>query len=479
VTNTGTITITAPTTIAGAVTVANNAGELNLNAPTSITGNVTVTNNSGKLNYATPLIASTGINSIVTNTGEINFTQNLTTGIANFLKVPSNKGVISFKGSLRAEALGSATTATDSITGPGKVVFGGPATFNAGTIIGCDTEFNEGVNKRTAGALILNGNVTLGYEQTINLSVGGNLILGAGKTIYVGTNPVLTAGSAQVTLTSATGAVLTAGSEQVSDTDPNPDVFVGNKTLTLGADLPANATTAAITVTSGELKVPGALIVGTETGVIVTGTLTLEEGGILGFPEDADDFKVTLGDTVITGDAATAATAISRLTASGGVVSLTENKISGRGSTLAVAPDLGSPTITVDKAAGGANLTLAGVNLDLVGGGSLVIKGNTTAANRVTLELGPNPGKLTLGDNKEFTITGSFLVNKHLASGAAFKAVLTGGGVLLGDADREAFGPTAGPTIGELSAVEFASLFITGAAAATDATITAGIIATN
>jgi hypothetical protein len=466
-TNAGTITITSSATIVGNTAVTNNAadGVINLNAPTSITGTVTVATNSGKINYATPSIA-TGISTVTTNNGEINFTQDLTSTLANFLKVPSNKGVINFKGTLTAGVLGSATPA-DSIAGPGKVVFGGLATFNAATVIGSDTEFNAGLVKNTAGGLTLNGDVTLGYEQKITLLTATDLLtLGAGKRILLGTTPVLAAGSNPVVITPGAGTELAAGTEVPADTD-DPETFVGNKALTLGG----TAGTAAITVTSGELKVPGVLIVGTATGVTVgaTGSLTLEDGGILGFSNAAaaGTFKVVFGDTQITG----VNNVLARLTASGGPVTLAQNRISGSGSTLAVIPDIGQPAITVDPGtpAGGKTLTIAGANLDLYGGGSLVITGHGTA-NKVILANGQNPGKLTLGEDKLYSITN--LAGKILECGTN-DGTLSGNGVVLGD--NEVL-PT---TVGELSATEAANLTITGLGVGVNVTFEAGVGVTN
>jgi hypothetical protein len=462
--NAGTITITDPDTIGGTITVTNNtaSGVINLNSETSVSGAVTVTTNSGKLNYATPAIA-TAASTVRTNIGEINFTQDFTPTVTNFLKVPANRGVINFKGDLTngtGIALGS-NTPGDSISGPGKVIFGGSAAFGAATIIGSDTEFNAGLTKNTAGGLTLNGDVTLAYEQAIFLDdTTDTLTLGAGKKILVGTTPVLAAGSSPVVLTpsGSSGVVLTAGTELPGDED-DPETFVGNKALTLDTE--------GITVTSGELKVPGALIVNIAAGVKVDGALTLEAGGILGFPNNAaaENFIVAFGDTQIAG----VNDLESRLIASGGPVTLAPNKISGGGSTLTVVPNLAGPVITVDPTPlGGKTLTLAGVDLDLYGDGSgfgsLVISGNASP-NKVILSSGQqNPGKITLGQDTLYTLKN--LTGKTLAD----DATLSGGGVVLGDS--EVF-PT---TVGELSATDASNLTITGASVAgTDVTLTAGV----
>ncbi|MFP3090211.1 hypothetical protein LQZ21_07770 [Treponema sp. TIM-1] len=433
----GTITITSPDIAAPGIVVTNNEGTINLNTGNSgqISGGVRVAENSGVLNLGTPLVTSPI--AVTTNTGEINFTRNfgvnvsgapLTTLVANFLKVPANKNVINFMGSTTASvALGSASP-DDSIAGSGKIVFGGPATLTGATIIACDTEFTAGLS---ATAPVLDGNVTLAYEQGITLAT--SLTLGAGKQILVGTNPVFAAGRTPVII-NITG-ILRAGTELPGDAD-DPATFVGNKTLAL------NATTSI----GGNLLVPGVLRLGTN-GAITSGSLTLADGGILAF---AATNVVTLGNTTITGSAAE-----SRLTASGGTVTLGANSISGNGATLAVVPDMGDPIITVDPTGTGNKLlTIEGVNLDLLGNGSLVIKGHASA-NRIILANGPNPGKLTLSDTTAFSITN--LHEKVLECGPA-DATLFGNGVVRGDNE------VLETTVGDLAALPASSLTIIGAA---------------
>jgi hypothetical protein len=377
--NTGSITLTVPA-IAGAVTVANNAGTIDLAAGTA---SDTIT--------------------VAANTGDIKFSKDFTGGVNSFLKVPANSGVINFLGNFATGAftLGNATPA-DSVSGSGKVVFGNTAGFGANTIIGCDTEFN-GALTRSAGTLLLGGNVTLAPGLGITLTGITTLTLGANKRILVGNNPVLATGDGNVVLTPATGAVLAAGEE-----DPEDEESVAYKTLTLG--------TAKLTVTSGNLRVPGVLNLAFSDGLEVLGSLTIEEGGIVAFPALATAMKLTIGDTVITGAAAE-----SGLTASGGPVTLSPNTISGSGSTLAALLD-SSPTITV--AADNKLLTITGANLDLVGGGSLVITGHTNHS-KVLLSSGKNPGRITLSET-----TSSFskaIAGRTIAGGSI------NGGVAWGD----------------------------------------------
>jgi hypothetical protein len=271
----------------------------------------------------------------------------------------------------------------------------------------------------------------------------------------VGTNPVLAAGKNPVTITPVGGAVLTAGTELPGD-DDDAETFVGNKALTLSVQ--------GITVNSGgELKVAGALIIDVAAGVTVTGVLTLEDGGILGFPNDpaANTFTVTFGNTKIVG----VNDAESRLTASGGPVSLTTDSISGGGSTLTVVPNLAGPLFTVDNGSG-ATLTLTGVDLDLYGDGSgpgSLVLPNQTSPNKVVLSSGQNPGKITLGLDTLYTIGN--LSGKTIADDGS----LTGGGVVLGDNE------TLPTTVGKLSATESSNLTINGSTS-TDVTLTQDVM---
>jgi hypothetical protein len=258
-------------------------------------------------------------------------------------------------------------------------------------------------------------------------------------------------------------AKLTAGTELPGEND-DPDTFVGNKTLTLEDKT--------IAIASGNLLVPGVLKIAVANGItgVGTGSLTLDTGGILSLAQhatDGDTYTVTIGNTVIAGVDGTE----SRLTAINGPVTLAADRISGNGSTLQVVPDMGSPTITVDpNVAGNKTLTLAGVNLDLVNNGSLIIKGINSAGdgNRVVLApvLGQNPASLVLGDTFDNSITS--LGGRFLECGAN-DAALSGNGIVRGDSEVL---PTA---IGDLAATSTSNLVIKGIDSATDdVTISAG-----
>jgi hypothetical protein len=454
--NAGTITITAPA-INGPIVVGSNAGTIDLDTPTdggAISGTVAVAVNSGTINYATPSI--TAISTITRNTGEINFTKDLT-GIANFLKVPANNNAVNFRGSLNAAAFGSAAVPGDAIAGTGKVVFGGLASFGGDTVIGCDTEFDAGLTRTADVALTLNGNVTLGYEQSIALTGATGLILGAGKQISVGINPVLAAGKDPVTIVAA-GATLTAGTEFPGDTD-DPETFVGNKTLTL--------TIAPITAITNELHVPGVLNLNfTGNAVGPAGSLILDEGGILAIANNnAAPRTVTIEDTVITGPALVAANSPeARFIAVGGPITLKANEISGNGSILRVVQDLGIPTITVDPgAAGTKTLTITKAKLDLYNGGSLGINASGGAAgtqNRVVLVANEtSPAGLILGDTTTYSLSN---LNNRVLTGGGNNATLIGNGIVRGDNETFPIG------IGELNAAPYTNLTIRGQLTAGD-----------
>jgi hypothetical protein len=451
--NAGTITVNAPT-ISGAVGVDINAGTINLTAATVLSGNVTVADNSGDINIATPSVTPAVI-AVATNTGEINFIQELNSTLAaNFLKVPNNKNIINFSLITATAAFGG--TGADSIGGTGKVVFGGPTTFGGATRFDCDTEFTSGVTFANATKPYLNGNVTLAYEQAITLGTATDgITLGAGKRVLVGPNPVLAAGNDPVTLAIAATGVLRAGTELPDDTlGEDPETFVGNKTLTL--------TGVPITAITGGLRVPGVLRLGITGNIVGTGSLTLEDGGILAINGNTTALTATIGDTVITGPAT--ANTETRLIASGGPVTLAANRISGNGATLGVVPDLGSPTITLSGST--KTLTIAGVNLDLYGSGSgagsLVIAASGGAAgteNKVILANLPSPGRITLGDTTTNSITG---LNGKVLEAGTYDGALSGNGIVRGDSE------TLPTIVGDLSAAPAQSLTITGLLTATN-----------
>ncbi|MFP3089469.1 hypothetical protein LQZ21_03990 [Treponema sp. TIM-1] len=453
--NAGTIAITAPTTFSGAVNATSNEGTLTLNTGDSgsITGGGMIANNSGTINFATTAITTNAFD-ITTNTstGVINFTKDFTPTVANFIKSKANNGTINFAASLTTStALGSAAAA-NSIAGRGKVIFSAQTTFGAATIIDCETEFKAGLTKNTAGTLTLGGDfVTLDHGQIITLAaVTDKLILRPGTQIRVGETPVLAAGSGEVYITPAAGARLTAGPARTSETDPES---VEDRTLILG--------NAEITDIDGDLRVlpDGYLRLAVANAITVNadttpGTLTLEDGAFieLGFHASAGNgYKIIIGATQIAGIDGTA----SFLTATGGPITLAPNRISGSG-TLAIPEESGSPTITVTS----GTLTIAEANLNLQYHGSLNL---AAAGDRIILEGGQVPGKITLGEETEYTVT--TLNGKNIGT-----AAITGSGILRGSAE------TGSSTVGDLSgATPAGSLTITGPTSGTGIAASASV----
>jgi hypothetical protein len=444
--NSGTITINASTSL-GAITLgSSNSGTLTIVPPSAGLAAFTAPGNSGTITFDTSAVSAI-VKITGRNTGTVNFTKNLTLpATAKLLQFPVNNGTINFYGTLTtAQALGDAADPDENIAGTGKVVFGGLATFGgAFTInIDCDTVFDAGLTLGSGATLLdLGGDVTLGHGQAITMPNASNKItLKGGKKLFVGTNPVLAAGRNGATITPAAGAVLEAGPARTTDDEED---FTGDRTLILK--------TAGITAITGDLRVAAGGILQNEYEIAVgTGSLTLEDGAALVLPDTAN--TVTIGTTGIAGSATAAV-----LAASGGYVSLAANRISGNGSTLAVPEeDGGDPTFTINSGA----LNIAGVNLDLLNGGSLTI----TSGNTVVLEAGQNPGKLTLGEDTDYTNT-SF-AGKIIAG----NSILSGSGVLRGTAEDF---PS---TVGDIAGAPTGNLTITDNGSGT--TIEAGVAVDN
>jgi hypothetical protein len=449
--NTGNITISnthVTNGVGGAVKVKSNSGSLTVNAP-AIAGGVTVDSNTKDLIFAVPSITTAVTVKRNERAGNITFSKALNLTTVNLIVVPVNYGSVNFLGSLNATGVLGGNTPTTAIAGSGSVVFGGAATLGANTVIDCDTVFSGGLT--ALGALILGGDITLPYNQAITLN--GAFTLRSDKRILVGASspiPVLAAGNKDVVITPTAGAKLAAISK-----DPDDEEDLNDRTL--------HVTTKSLTDFTNNLlvKAGGILSVDVASGlnVGVTGVLTLEEGAMLAIPAAGTANSVVLGDTRISG---TAAGADSRLTARNGPVSLAANKLSGKGSTLAMVEDLGNGTIT----AGGASLDIEGLNLDLSLNGILKIPGNATA-RKVTLIAGTaNPGRITLSEDLEAeAVTYSFNGNAIAAS-----AALSGTGVLRAD------DTTGTVAIQDLAAGPGSNVVITGSVTpGTDASIAAGV----
>jgi hypothetical protein len=475
--NAGSISLGAPD-LAGSITIGNNVttGTITI-AAGNIDQNVTVkTENSGTINFDAPTITSPAVVTIARNTGEVNFVQNLSVTTSKGIKVPVNTdtGVINFYGTFTSGVLGDGDLTpaafANNIAGSGKLVFGGLATFGGNTNIDSNLVFNAGFTQAANTTLALGGDVTLANGQSITIGFGtGSITLKEAKKLLVGDVPVLVggAGGAKIKPPNSTPALTLLAGIRVPDDEDD----LNYKTLAL--------TGGSITGIDGDLRIAGTGLLFTETTIETgLGSLTLEDGAILLLP--STDSKVTLGtttgtDTVIAGTGGTGgdyptiayATPV-QFAASGGAVSLGSNKISGSGATLVSPEDItGGPQITLgDLASGSANkiLTIAGVNLDLQFGGSLAIAkataGTPAPVNKVILEAGANPGKITLGDDTGTTfgssLAGTYIDTDTTAGYSVDDAPLGGVGVLLGDSE------TLPCTIGAISGAPNGQLTITG-----------------
>jgi hypothetical protein len=475
--NSGTIEIVAPV-FTGPVTIDSaNSGTITIDTFVPATPGdkiaevVTVADNSGTLNLVTSEFdSSNGAIIVPINTGTINFTKDITipddgSGIT-LVKSPVNNGSINFQGratftGVFGDVIGT-SVADNKIAGTGKVVFNGPVTFPISTgdtvAIETDVVFNDDVT--VVQDLYFDGDVTLAYGKKITLNAATAITtLKATSRILVADTPVLVAGS-DVALTPGIGTVLTAGIlENLLDVED----YLGDKTLTLGG--------VALPSYTGNLRIArdGVFEIGLTDGLTPgAGGLTLDEGGILAFADDGTASNGNLNSIIISGPAGTIkinggdVDAQARLTAVGGPVTLTPNKIAGSGSTLAVTgEDLGNATIVVPVATD--TLEIAGVNLDLSVNGTLRIGG--AAGAKVQLTGGTNPGKITVGSSSASDTTS--LAGKHLGTA---NLTLSGLGIVHGDIE-DGVGE-----IGEISALSGGSLTITGAATAGDIAIGIGLI---
>jgi hypothetical protein len=462
--NAGSISLTAANTLTNDITIghilpwATNTGTITITigdpAGISSTGEISVlTANEGTINFDTQQLD--GVISITKNTGDVFFKQGLILGSnSHLLQVPNNAGSILFQSTFTANGeLGDPDLDTGSISqniaGSGVMEFMGLATFNGNTNIDCRVVFNHNVGLADDVNLALGGDVKLANNRRITLGETTNpatLTLKGGNKLLVGDIPVLAAGTAQAVITPASAAAtLTAGPA------PDPDSDELGHRLTL-----ADTT---ITIT-GELRILGRLRNSTTTSLTIgpTGTLVLEEGALLDLP--AISRIVTIGSTTLSAIAAN-----TQFTAVGGAVILKPNSISGNGSTLGTPEEAAAGQINVTSGST-ANLSLAGVNLDLQEVGTLVI----VADRAVVLESGSNPGKITLGTD---TVRFPDSLNGKRINSTVSPATLSGNGILLGSSANPADLAGSGTIdIGVLSGALQESLSIIGGA--TSSTIRGG-----
>jgi hypothetical protein len=293
------------------------------------------------------------------------------------------------------------TSAAVTIHSTGTATFGNDVGITAANLtVDGDAVFKGSVTTTTSGAVSFGGNVTLHNGEAITLAyatTADTLTLAAGKTISVGgalvsggggelipVSPVLKAAKT-TTITPADGAVLTAAAAY--NNTATDDDKVQAKQITLG--------TAGLTITEGDLRVVQDGIFTIDGFALSTasifGVLSLEPGAVINLADDSSiiNFGIIANETAITGDD----TAVTYLTAAGGVVTLGKGTISGAGASLI--PHIattGGAVGTDDMAIGpitDKSLTLDGVTLDLSESGKVIIPGTGS----VTLE---NQGKLLL-----------------------------------------------------------------------------------
>jgi hypothetical protein len=240
----------------------------------------------------------------------------------------------------------------------------------------------------TAGNLAVYGDVTLASDKKVTLANGKTLTLGAGKTVSVrftprGQAPVI----APVLITGPAGVVLTAGGTSTLAAAPDPtqtsETAIANaKRLILAGS--------ALEITDGILRVaPGASFaidgVALTTGVAATeiGYLAVEDGGTLVLTATGTS-SIGIGDN-------TGIAGASTLKASGGTITLGNDKIAGSVYGAVLTGASGAPVFTL---AADSLLTLEQADLNLASYGSLII----TAPARVILT---ERGKITLNNGTD------------------------------------------------------------------------------
>jgi hypothetical protein len=364
-------------------------------------GVVTITKNAGSIDFANVVLggADGGVN-IGTNaeTGEITFLPPFTAAgelLVTPITATTNNGTIRFADNVK---LGADFTGIKG--GAGQVLFAGSLNADAFAVtLGTKVVFGTNFLRTPTTNMVttFNGDVVLTYDNS-TLDFGSaasqvNVILGAGKTIYVGDAPILGAGDTPLTLALPASVSFTLSSVGASVDAEEADVQAALHTLTFSN--PWDSTSA------GVLKVrPGAIlnIPGDKTfETSGTVSLALEDGATLQFgyvSGNSEAGKLDIGDTVITSSTAAVA---GTLSAQGGTVTFGNNKIEGSGAAKLVTVEDTPFAITLSDSS--KSLTLKAVDLDLQTGASLVIEptSGVSAYNKVILERGAVPGKITFG----------------------------------------------------------------------------------
>jgi hypothetical protein len=281
-------------------------------------------------------------------------------GAVTDLTIAGGDGSIRFSGAADPAVITSRTTGTITFDQDLANLTG------AASVIAGDAVFNGDLT--TDDDLSLLGNVTLANDAVVTLDTGKTLTLGANKTVSVRFTPrnvdtviapVLIAGPGNVVLTAGGASTLTVPGNPSQITDA---AIAAAKRLTLaGADLE---------ITDGVLRVAPDAALAVDTQALTTG-ITATEIGYLALEDGASLVLVGTGSMGI-GD--TTINAASTLKASGGTITLGNNKIAGSALGAVLAPAAGSPVFTLDSAAGGKLLTLEQTNLNLAANGSVVIE---------------------------------------------------------------------------------------------------------
>ena len=353
----GSLTATSNLTLAGTIT-----GVTKLNTGTYTVSSALTSVSLPELDSGTGgKLSLTGAVTAVTITGG-NGNIEFSTGTPAFASNPSNfgnTGLTTFKA-----AAGSTNVA---------LTFAGPVAFEA------DFE------RTTGGAYSFGGDVTITSTKALTLGGTDTVTLAEGKSIKVGSDAVLSAGTAaEVVLTPVSGAVLTA--------------------TAAGGGSPAKiaASTQNITVTSGTLAVSGELESTNKNITIATGaTLSIAPSGKVTTKGDVGSGAVVLGDSTN----GVTLTGAGSWTAGGAAVYLTQTATDAAAIGASGAATLtasGTPTITVLAGSSAANvLTLgAGVTINVAGTAAKVGAVVLTGA-------GSNVGTLKLVDGTSKVITGN------------------------------------------------------------------------
>jgi filamentous hemagglutinin len=365
-------------------------------------------------------------------------------------------GDVSFTGSV--EQNGLTALAADSVESEVAIAVTGAASFGGAAAFGNTVSFGDEVS--------FGGDVTVTEEGVLTLTSGGAVTLAARKSIKVGNDAVLTAGSAGAVLTPGGAATLT------------PDL--ANKKLTLDA--------ANLALTSGTLTVPAGATL--ELGDVLTveagaelaaagdvtvaesdGGLTLTGAESTGGAKLSGAGKVTLGFGHITGGASGAWQAVGEETSIAfAVTSDIAASITGTG-TGPVLAGLANDSAVITLAKGHTNgnaiaLTVTNATIDISTKGAVAFPYVATTPATLVLQGGTDTeGKLKLGEGDT---TNS---NAHLTNGG-HSVTISGTSHVIKGATSDA-GAVAGIISGGETATSNDAV-ITGKTGDYDVTIKAG-----